>query len=368
MNHFGAPASILTDARPHIGSNKLPSVIAALTDRIVALGGEVRFETRCVDFVLRGQRVAGAVVQSCAAVQSGAEDIQNAAREEILGEAVILATGHSAARIYELVQSTAEALSSDAPALEAKAFACGVRVEHPRAVIDAIQYHGNPQGLPAADYRLTAQIDGRGVYSFCMCPGGIVVPSASAAGEIVLNGMSASDRNSQWSNAAIVVETRPQDCGGELSVPAALAGLRFRAGLEQSAAREGNGQAAPAQRLTDFLAGKKSESLPPSSYAPGLVSSRLDLWLPVHISARLKKAFAEFDRAMKGFVCDEALVIAPETRTSTPVRITRGDGFESAALAGLFPCGEGSGYAGGIASSALDGENAARAVAAQFFA
>jgi uncharacterized FAD-dependent dehydrogenase len=363
LNHFGAPDSILTDSHPHIGSNKLPSIITEITDKIVSLGGGAHFETRCVDLVLRDSRVAGVVTKP------SADGSQNAPAKEILGAAVILAQGHSDGRVYELVQSTAASLSSNIPALEAKTFACGVRVEHPRSVIDSIQYHGDSEGLPAAEYRLTAQIDGRGVYSFCMCPGGIVVPSASAGDEIVLNGMSASERNSKWSNAAIVVETRPEDCGEEFfGSSAALVGLRFRQALEKRAAREGKGQAAPAQRLTDFLLGKESESLPPSSYAPGLVSSRLDQWLPAHIVVRLKKAFGEFDRLMKGFICADALVMAPETRTSTPVRITRGIGYESAAVPGLFPCGEGSGYAGGIISSALDGENAARAVAEKFFA
>jgi uncharacterized FAD-dependent dehydrogenase len=236
-------------------------------------------------------------------------------------------------------------------------------VEHPRAVIDAIQYrasaasggHGEREPLPAAEYRLAAQIDGRGVYSFCMCPGGIVVPAASAPDEIVINGMSPSGRNTRWSNAAIVVETRPEDCGADDP----LAGLRFRAEIERRAFKESGSQAAPAQRLTDFLAGKKSRALPPSSYAPGLVSSRLDEWLPPHIALRLQKAFAEFERKMRGFIREDALVIAPETRTSAPVRITRGANCESAALPGLFPCGEGSGCAGGIMSSAIDGENAA---------
>jgi uncharacterized FAD-dependent dehydrogenase len=345
---FGADQSILIDAHPHIGSDRLPAIISAMTDKIRELGGEVHFETRCTGFIVEKGKLRG--------IRTSAGDLR--------AEAVILAAGHSAPDIYRL-------LAEIAPnALEAKAFAVGVRVEHPRSVIDGIQYHGaeKKQALPAAEYRLTAQVDGRGVYSFCMCPGGVVVPSASAPDEVVVNGMSAAGRNSRWSNAAIVVEVRPEDIPGN----GELSGLAFRTELEKTAYREAaidatvtvsSGSKAPAQRLTDFLAGRLSATLPSSSYAPGLVSSRLDEWLPPFIARRLQAAFPEFDQKMRGFICADALLIAPETRTSTPVRITRkSETFESAAISGLFPAGEGSGYAGGIVSSALDGENTAAAV------
>jgi uncharacterized FAD-dependent dehydrogenase len=243
----------------------------------------------------------------------------------------------------------------------------GVRVEHPRELIDRIQYHGRERGaeLPAATYRLSALVDGRGVYSFCMCPGGLIVPSASSDDEIVVNGMSPSSRNSRWSNAAIVVEIRPEDVPAEFRAEGehpALAGVRFQRWLERETKRHGQGQAAPAQRLEDFIDGRDSSHLPDSSYSPGLIPSRLDRWLPEQIGSRLREAFVEFNQFMKGFVCPEAIVVASETRTSSPVRILRDpETLECPALPGLYPAGEGSGYAGGIVSSALDGENCARA-------
>jgi uncharacterized FAD-dependent dehydrogenase len=370
---------VLTDAHPHIGSDKLAAVINAVTAKIIECGGEIHFGTVCVDFITDRTQTADSPKGAPRIAGVTAQSLSDNAVTEFRAAAVILAAGHSASAIYELVQKTGEAYCAEKagntekaagaalPVLEAKAFACGVRVEHPRNIIDSIQFHGAQKSgtLPAAEYRLTAQADGRGVYSFCMCPGGIVVPSASAPGEIVVNGMSPSGRNTQWSNAAIVTEIRPEDFTPAGSADP-LAGLRFRAGIEKLAGEQGNGQQAPAQRLIDFLAGKKSDTLPPSSYAPGLVSSRLDAWLPAHITNRLKQAFPEFNRVMQGFICPEALLIAPETRTSTPVRIVRGENFESPALPGLFPCGEVSGYSGGIVSSALDGENAADAVISLF--
>ncbi|GHV87403.1 NAD-utilizing dehydrogenase [Spirochaetia bacterium] len=357
--YFGADESILVDAHPHIGSDRLPAIIGAMTDKIRELGGEVHFETLCTGFLVENGKFSG--------IRTSAGDMP--------GEALILAAGHSAPDIYRLLADAAPGT------LEAKPFAVGVRVEHPRSIIDAIQYHGTGrflgaekrQPLPAAEYRLTAQIEGRGVYSFCMCPGGVVVPSASAPDEIVINGMSAAGRNSRWSNAAIVVEVRPEDTAGKGGLP----GLTFREELEKRAYREanrdttvnadtgaaGSGSHAPAQRLIDFLEGRLSVDLPPSSYTPGLVSSRLDEWLPPFIARRLRSAFPEFEKKMHGFICPEALLIAPETRTSTPVRITRNsETYESAVISGLFPAGEGSGYAGGIVSSTMDGENAAAAV------
>lgn len=279
--------------------------------------------------------------------------------KEIKAQAVLLATGHSATDIYKMIAKLAP------KALEAKTFAAGVRVEHPRSLIDAIQYHGKLDNqLGAAEYRLTTQVEGRGVYSFCMCPGGFVVPSSTGPNEIVVNGMSASGRNSKWSNAAIVVEIRPEDIpekyqkkAKELGCPQ-IAGILFRSDLEKSAKDNGKGQAAPAQRLKDFLDNKKSNDLPASSYTAGLVSSNLNEWLPEHICSRLHQAFKDFNKNMKGYVCNDALMIAIETRTSTPVRISRDkESLECIGIKGLYPAGEGSGYSGGIVSSAMDGEN-----------
>jgi uncharacterized FAD-dependent dehydrogenase len=367
LHYFGADEAILTDAHAHIGSDRLPTIIAAMTDTIGALGGEIRFETRCTGLILangpagRGKKLRGIRIQNRL---SGEES-------ELPCGALILAPGHSAPDIYRLL---AEAVPG---ALETKTFALGIRVEHPRSLIDKIQYHGEAEKqmslLPAAEYRLTAQIDGRGVYSFCMCPGGIVVPSASGPGEVVVNGMSPAGRNTRWSNAALVVETRPEDIPGEFwaggtgSGADALAGLRFREWIERTAFTEANpgganGNRAPAQALTDFLARRETARLPPASYAPGLTPSRLDRWLPEHIARRLQRALPEFDKKMRGFISPEALLIAPETRTSTPARILRNpETFECPFVSGLYPAGEGSGYAGGIVSSALDGENAAEA-------
>ena len=352
--HFGADSKILTDAHPHIGTEKLPGVINAMRDFIIQMGGEFYFNTRCVDFIIEEKKVCGAV---CCNTTSGEQF-------EVRGEAVILATGHSANDIYEL-------LAHKAPSsLEAKTFAMGVRVEHPRTLIDNIQFHGKTEGMAAAEYRLVTQVEERGVYSFCMCPGGFVVPSSTAPDQIVVNGMSASGRNSQWSNAAIVVETRPEDIpetfikqAEEKGTPA-LAGLLFRTWLEQKTKEQGDGQKAPSQRLTDFLSHKDTAELPKSSYTPGLVTSRLDQWLPEHIEKRLEQGFFNFDKNMKGFISQDAILIASETRTSTPVRIVRDtESLESSALKGLYPCGEGSGYSGGIVSSAMDGEKVAQKIA-----
>ena len=356
FHEFGADEKILTDAHPHIGTDKLPQIINAMRNKIIELGGEVHFNTKCTDFVIEDGRVKGVVCSSAV----------------FPCDAVLLATGHSATDIYMLLARTAP------QSLEAKTFAMGVRVEHPRAVIDQLQYHGkqNEKGaenLGAAEYRVTTQVDGRGVYSFCMCPGGFVVPSASGPEEIVVNGMSAAARNSKWSNAAIVVEIRPEDIPQEYQTAAAkagtpaLAGLLFRTKIEQDAKANGNGQAAPAQLLEDFLEGKQSapEALPPASYTPGIVSSPLHKWLPSLISQKLAQGIKQIDQSMKGFICPQALMIAPETRTSTPVRILRNkETFECQGLKGLYPAGEGSGYAGGIVSSAMDGEKAAKAIAA----
>ena len=357
--HFGADKKITTDAHPHIGTEKLPGVINNMRNKIIELGGEFYFNSRVCDFLMQennGKKVVCGVVY---------KNLLTNEEKPLNANAVVFATGHSANDIYFLIAKYSPL------ALEAKTFAAGVRVEHPRSLIDAIQYHGQvKKELGAAEYRVTTQVEDRGVYSFCMCPGGFVVPSSSNNDEIVVNGMSASARNSKWSNAAIVVEIRPEDIPQEFVEQAEklgskdLAGLLFRNKIEKDAKLNGNGQAAPAQRVTDFIENKKSQTLPVSSFTPGIVSSNLNEWLPAHISKRLAKGFVQINKNMKGFVCQDALMIAPETRTSTPVRILRNkETFECEYLKGLFPVGEGSGYSGGIVSSAMDGENACQKIA-----
>ena len=346
--HFGADSKILTDAHPHIGTDRLPQVINAIRNKILECGGEIYFNTRCTEMIIKDGKIQGIKTD----------------KQDFFAEAVLLATGHSAKDIYEM-------LARQAPeALEAKTFAAGVRVEHPRALIDQIQYHKKDvENLGAAEYRLTTQVDGRGVYSFCMCPGGFVVPSSSGPDEIVVNGMSAAGRNSRWSNAAIVVEIRPEDIPQEFKDKAeeygcpALAGLFFRTAIEKAAQTHGQKQKAPAQVLTDFLDNKVTSEFPPVSYTPGIISSNLNDWLPDHILSRLKKAFPVFNNLMKGYVCNQAVMIAAETRTSTPVRICRNaESLECSKVQGLYPAGEGSGYAGGIVSSAMDGENCCKKI------
>lgn len=358
--HFGANPAILTDAHPHIGTDRLPFIINAMREKIIALGGEFYFDSLCVGFetatVAEKRCVTGVQIRH---TKTGAES-------KIQADAVVLATGHSATDIYRLIARTAPA------ALEEKTFAVGVRVEHPRELIDRIQFHGK-QMAQAAEYRLTAQENGRGVYSFCMCPGGFVVPSSTEPNQIVINGMSAASRNSRWSNSAIVVETRPEDIPASFREQAtkdgcpSLAGLYWRTWLESETARNGNGQQAPAQRLTDFLSHRASKDLPRTSYTPGVVPSRLDEWLPPQVAQRLSAAFYDFDRNMHGFISEDALLLASETRTSTPVRILRDkDSLECTALSRLYPAGEGSGYSGGIVSSAMDGEKVCAAICALF--
>jgi len=358
LNYFGADNKILTDAHPHIGTDRLPQVINEIRKKIIELGGEFYFDTKVTNFLVENDRVVG--VEALETIDSE--------RKTFYADAVLLATGHSATDIYQLVAKTAPS------ALEAKTFAMGVRVEHPRALIDSIQYHGKTdKGLGAAEYRVTAQVEGRGVYSFCMCPGGFVVPSSSGPDEIVVNGMSAASRNSKWSNAAIVVEIRPEDIPDELKKQAErsgcpeVAGLLLRTEIERKAKENGCGQAAPAQRIKDFIDDKKSEDLPKTSYTPGVVSSNLNSWLPKYMTERLRLGFKEINKNMHGFICDDAVLIAAETRTSTPVRIKRDKKtFECTSLKGLYPAGEGSGYSGGIVSSAMDGENACAAICSTF--
>jgi len=355
--YHGADEAILTDAHPHIGTDRLPLIINRMRQTIEEHGGEIRFGCSCTGFEISQGTVTGVRVRT-----SEGESV-------ISASAVILASGHSARDMYEmLAQIELDGKTNGKPLLEEKGFAIGVRVEHPRSIIDRIQYHGtkNTADLAAAEYRLTAQSDGRGVYSFCMCPGGFIVPSATADDEIVVNGMSASGRNTRWSNAAIVVETRPEDIPDEFregQYPV-LAGIRYQKRLEQEAKRNGQGQSAPAQLLIDFIDRKSSRTLPECSYTPGIVPSRLDSWIPPSISDRLREGFLSFDRFMHGFICREAVLVAIETRSSSPVRILRDKAtMESTALSGLFPAGEGSGYSGGIVSSAMDGENAADKIA-----
>lgn len=379
FHYFGADSQILTDAHPHIGTDKLPSVIQAMTQKIVECGGEVHFGCRCTELLLEKTGKNPCVV----GVKAVSVAEESTTQEQVFsGDAVILATGHSATDVYLLLGSQLPA------ALEDKTFAMGLRVEHPREIIDNIQFHGaqKKSQLGAAEYRLVTQVQERGVYSFCMCPGGLVVPSASCQEGLVVNGMSPSSRGGKWSNAAIVVEIRPQDfelviaqleekfSEYNITVDAKLAssknanpGLYLRTLLEILTKTQGRGQQAPAQLLVDFLAEKPSQELPRSSYSPGLVTSRLDSWLPDFIKERLQQAFRDFNRKMAGFVCKEALLIAAETRTSTPIRILRNpETLECVAAANLYPAGEGSGYSGGIVSSAMDGEAVAAAIIKKF--
>jgi len=340
----GAAPEILVDARPHVGSNRLPRVVTALRETIESAGIAVRFETRVVDILKREGRAAG---------------VRLAGGEEIAASAVIVASGHSARDVYDL-------LVRAGVALEAKAFALGVRVEHPQPLIDAIQYGrdaGHPD-LPAAAYRLTTQVAGRGVFSFCMCPGGWIVPATTESDAVVTNGMSLSRRDSPFANSGIVASIEP----GELEAlghRGALAGIAFQAEVERLAARLGGGdQKAPAQGIADFLAGREPRSLPRSSYRPGLTAAPLHDLLPSVVVAPLRAALERFRGAMRGFDSREGIAVAVESRTSSPVRVPRDEAsLESPTLAGLHPCGEGAGYAGGIVSAALDGLRVAEAIA-----
>ncbi len=342
----GADPAILYEAHPHLGTDRLPGVIRAIRKTIISAGGEVLF----------GRRITGI------SVEKGAfRGVTVNGDEFFRSDDLILATGHSARDIYRL-------LLAGGMRLEYKPFAMGVRVEHPQELIDRIQYHGRARGdyLPAAAYTLVTQAGGRGVYSFCMCPGGFMVPSATSPGEVVVNGMSPSRRNSRWANSGIVTEIREEDAMHYGSGP--LAGLEYQLFIEQMAWREGGmSQRAPAQRLTDFVDGKASASLPEGSYFPGLTASPLHEWMPQEIAMRLRDGFRDFGRKMKGYLTDQALVAAVESRTSSPVRITRDpENLNSVTTAGLYPAGEGAGYAGGIVSSAVDGMLVAGRVAARY--
>lgn len=342
----GASASILVDAHPHIGTDKLPRVIENMRNTILSCGGEVHFQTRMDALIVADDKVCG---------------IETNTGETFMGP-VILATGHSARDVYRQ-------LATQGIEMEAKGIAVGVRLEHPSHLIDQIQYHrkeGRGLFLPAAEYSMVTQVDGRGVYSFCMCPGGFVVPAASGPEQLVVNGMSPSNRGSRWSNSGMVVELRPEDMPA-LGVEGddVLRVMHFQEELERMCWQQGNRkQTAPAQRMADFCNKKLSFDLPESSYAPGLVSSPLHFWLPPFIADRLAKGFRHFGKQSRGFLTNEATMIAVETRTSSPVRILRDrELLQHVRLQGLFPCGEGAGYAGGIVSAGVDGERCAEAVA-----
>jgi uncharacterized FAD-dependent dehydrogenase len=346
--HFhGANENILYEAHPHLGTDKLPGIISNIRKSILDAGGLILFEKRITSILTDNNSIKGVLI---------------AGGEKIISPCLILATGHSARDIYEICRS-------ERIVMEMKSFAVGVRVEHPQELIDTIQYHGNRRGdyLPAAAYSLVRQVDGRGVYSFCMCPGGFIVPSATSQEEVVVNGMSPSGRNSPYANSGIVVEIRPEDLLN-YSQYDELAGLQFQRELEQAAwERGGRTQRAPAQRLMDFVNGKISAVLPKVSYFPGVTSSDFNGWLPGPVGSRLREGFRQFGSLMKGFLTNEAVVLGVESRTSSPVRIPRNpETMESISTGGLFPCGEGSGYAGGIVSSAVDGMKAAEAVALRF--
>ena len=343
----GASTAILADAHPHIGTDRLPKVIEAMRNTIINSGGEVHFQTKMTQLILSGDKVVGCI-----------------ADKEYRGP-VILATGHSARDVYRyLAQAKIE--------IEAKGIAVGVRLEHPSHLIDQIQYHskqGRGKYLPAAEYAMVTQVDGRGVYSFCMCPGGFVIPAATDKEQIVVNGMSPASRGTAWSNSGMVVEVHPEDLGHVKSEDETLRVMAFQEELERTCWLQGNmRQTAPAQRMSDFVNGKLSYDLPKSSYAPGLISSPLHFWLPKMISKRLQEGFKIFGKNAHGFLTNEATLIAVETRTSSPVRIVRDkDTLQHVRIQGLFPCGEGAGYAGGIVSAGVDGERCAEC-AAQYLA
>ncbi len=363
----GANTNILADAHPHIGTDKLPRVIENMRHTILQCGGEVHFQTKMTRFVLEGDKVIGVE----------AVNLQTGAEENYRGP-VILATGHSARDVYRY-------LASSKIEIEAKGIAVGVRLEHPSQIIDQIQYHnknGRGKYLPAAEYSFVTQVDGRGVYSFCMCPGGFVIPAATGPEQLVVNGMSPSNRGTAWSNSGMVVETHPEDVApfvkdhqavleeielrrqedsSLFTSHSSLQMMYFQEILEKQCWQQGNmKQTAPSQRMADFVNNRLSYDLPKSSYAPGLVSSPLHFWMPSFVSKRLQEGFKTFGKNAHGFLTNEAILIATETRTSSPVRIVRDrETLQHVRIQGLFPCGEGAGYAGGIVSAGVDGERCA---------
>ena len=343
FHQHGASEDILVDAHPHIGTDKLPKVIKAMRETIISCGGEVHFATKVTDLLIKDNEVIGV---KCS--------------DEAFYGPVILATGHSARDIYTM-------LKSRSVAIEAKGIAVGVRLEHPQHLIDCIQYHnknGRGKYLPAAEYNFVTQVDGRGVYSFCMCPGGFIVPAASDADQLVVNGMSPSNRGTKWANSGMVVEINPEDLPEEFKIHEELCMMKYQEYVERICYEAaGNSQKAGAQRMLDFVEGRPSKDLPNTSYAPGIQTSRLDKWMPLYISNRLRTGFKVFGRSARGFLTNDAIVIGMETRTSAPVRIPRDNAeLNHINIKGLYPCGEGAGYAGGIVSAAIDGERCAEAL------
>lgn len=348
----GATEEILYDAHPHIGTNNLPKLVSALREQIIAAGGEVRFDSRVTDFIVEGSECRGVKLHDGTSVR---------------GVSVILATGHSARDIFQI-------LDQKKILIEAKAFALGVRIEHHQNLIDKIQYHcavDRGPYLPASSYALVhqAKVNGRerGVFSFCMCPGGFIVPAATSPGEVVVNGMSPSRRDSKYANSGIVVAVEPADFKAYEKY-GALAGMYFQADVERRACEVGGGtQAAPAQRMMDFTQSKFSNSLPDTSYQPGVIPAELSSVLPGFINESLRQGLVSFGSKMKGYLTNEAQLLGVESRTSSPVRIPRNDDtLEHPQIARLFPCGEGAGYAGGIMSAAMDGERCAEAIAIKY--
>ena len=341
--YYGATEQILIDAHPHIGTNKLPKIIQKIRDTIIKFGGEIYFNTKVVDFVVTNNTLKAIRLEN---------------NDELNVHSVILATGHSARDIYNL-------LHKKNISIKAKSFAMGVRIEHPQQIIDQIQYNCDTDRdslLPAAAYSLVNQVNDRGVYSFCMCPGGFIVPAATAAGEVVVNGMSPSKRNNKFANSGIVVELDIDKDFKKYEEYGPLKGLEFQKDLEKiSFYAGGRSQTAPAQRVTDFVEGRLSSSLNDTSYQPGLKSAPLHSLLPKTIGSRLRKGFMAFGKKMNGYYSEEANIIGVESRTSSPINIPRNEDLEHIHIKGLFPCGEGGGYAGGIVSAAMDGERCAEA-------
>ena len=345
FHKHGAQDTILYEAHPHIGTDKLPTIIKNMRENLLEHGGEFHFETVVKELIIENKQVKGVITDK---------------GEKFLANQVILATGHSARDIYHM-------LHRQGVTLEAKGFAMGVRVEHPQSLIDMIQYHngaGRGDYLPAASYNLVTQVEGRGVYSFCMCPGGFIVPASTGLDECVVNGMSPSNRNSKFANSGIVVEIRPEDLS-DYKEYGVMAGLKFQEDFERLSYENGEGDKAiaPAQKLYDFVHGKHSSELPATSYLPGLKSSPLHEWMPEFIRKRLQEGFKAFDQKMHGFLTNQAIIVGVESRTSSPIRIPRDEEtLEHIEIKGLYPCGEGAGYAGGITSSAVDGERCAEMI------
>jgi len=339
----GANPDVMIETHPHIGSNKLPKIIASIRQTILNAGGEIHYGSRVTDLIISGKKIKGVAVNS---------------NQEFFGDAVILAAGHSARDIFYL-------LDSKKIKVEAKPFAMGIRIEHPQALINEIQYHTKvkPENLPSANYGLSSNVDGAGVYSFCMCPGGIIVPAMTAPGEIVVNGMSMARRDSPFANSGLVVEIKEDDWKTQEG-DSPFGALMLQQNLERHAFKiAGSSLSAPAQKATDFTEGKFSQTMPKTSYIPGVTSVRLDEELPPFIVKRLKIALKDFNRKMRGYLSEEAILVGVESRTSSPVRVPRDrETFMHVEIKGLFPCGEGAGYAGGIVSSAIDGENCADAI------